>query len=103
MSTQNSLIRLSVLAAGTLLWASASPLLSQTSAPFSFKLDPVILEYINSDLDNNSAKFEEYRDLDDGLRIPWMHLTGESKNGGTELDLQVVNGARDDARYTLGF
>ena len=103
MSIKNSLIRLSVLAAGTLLWASASPLLSQTSAPFSFKLDPVILEYINSDLDNNSAKFEEYRDLDDGLRIPWMHLSGESKDGGTEVDLQVVNGARDDARYTLGF
>jgi MtrB/PioB family decaheme-associated outer membrane protein len=100
MSTKNTLIRLSVLTAGTLLWAGTT---TPLAAQFSFKLDPVVLEYINSDLDSNSAKFEEYRDLDDGFRIPWMHVTGESKNGDTDLDLQVINAVRDDARYSLGF
>ena len=99
MRTNKSLTRLSVLAAGTLLWAGASPLAAQ----FSFKVDPVVLEYINNSIDNNSAKFQEYRDLRDGFRIPWMHLQGESKDGEKELDLQVVNGARQDARYTLTF
>jgi MtrB/PioB family decaheme-associated outer membrane protein len=100
MSTKSSLIRLSLLTAGTLLWTGTT---TPLAAQFSFKLDPVVLEYLNSDINNNSAKFEEYRDLEDGIRIPWMHLTGESKDGATELDLQVVNAVRDDARYTLSF
>jgi hypothetical protein len=32
-----------------------------------------------------------------------MRVNGESKDGETDLDLQVVNGARQDARYTLTF
>jgi MtrB/PioB family decaheme-associated outer membrane protein len=81
----------------------ASPLTAQSPAQFSFKVDPAVLEYINSSVDTSSAKFQEYRDLRDGFRIPWLHLTGESKDGETELDFQVVDGGRQDGRYTLTF
>ena len=103
MSNKISQTRLSILAAGTLLLVGVSPLAAQSSGGFSFRYDPVMVEYINSSIDNNSAKFQEYRDLRDGVRVPWMHVMGESKDGETDLDLKVINGARQDARYTLTF
>jgi len=111
MSKQKSLTRLSILVAGTLLLVGLTPrVMAQSSSPstspstgFSFRFDPVAIEYINSSVDTNSAKFQEYRDLRDGVRVPWMHVMGESKDGETDLDLQVINGGRQDARYTMTF
>ena len=34
---------------------------------FHFYLDPVLLQPFYTDVDNNSAKFEEYRDMDSAM------------------------------------
>src|SRR5436190_16164330 len=70
---------------------------------FSLSLDPVILDGLSNSTDGDDAKFEEYRDLGSGFRIPFLHLLGESKDGNRTLDLSILNGGRNDARYTLEY
>jgi MtrB/PioB family decaheme-associated outer membrane protein len=93
------------LAAGAILWAALSPVAAQETAAksgFSFRLDPLVIEAINKDLDTNSARFEEYRDLDSGFRAA-LRLLGESADGEKNLDLRIVNAGRTDGRYTLNY
>lgn len=68
--------------------------------PFTFRIDPVILQVLETDVDTDSSKFEEYRDLDSGFR-PSFHLVGEG--GERLLDIRAEAIGRDDARYTLGY
>jgi MtrB/PioB family decaheme-associated outer membrane protein len=105
MKSTSSQGKLIALAAGALLWAALSPAAAQDTAAqsgFSFRLDPMVIEAINKDVDNNSARFEEYRDLDSGFRVG-LHLLGQSADGEKNLDLRVVNGGRTDGRYTLTY
>jgi len=69
---------------------------------FSFRVDPLVLGVIRSNVDTDSAKWEEYRDVSSGFVIPRLHLVGEGA-GDRELDFDAVNARRDDARYTLAY
>jgi MtrB/PioB family decaheme-associated outer membrane protein len=99
--------KLTALAAGAILWASLAPLAAQEAAQgeakgFSFNVDPFVLMYMNSDSDTDSAKFMEYRDLEDGV-TGFLRLSGESADGERFLDLNADNIGYDDARYTFGY
>jgi len=67
---------------------------------FSFRVDPLVLGAINADVNTNSAKWEEYRDMSSGFVIPELHMVGEG-SGDRELDFFAENVRREDARYTL--
>src|SRR6185436_7706665 len=101
--------RLTALAAGAYLWASLAPLAAQEAAQgeakakgFSFIVDPFVLTYLSSDNDTGSAKFEEYRDFEDGVTGS-LRVSGESADGERFLDFAADNIAYDDARYRFGY
>src|SRR5215203_2641133 len=99
--------RLTALAAGAIFWASLAPLAAQEAAQaeakgFSFRVDPFVLTYLNSDNYTDSAKFEDYRDLEDGITGS-LRLRGDSADGERYLDLDADNFAYDDARYRFGY
>src|SRR5262245_22805467 len=103
--------RLTALAAGVILWASLAPLAAQEAAQdaaqdeakgFSFRVDPFVLTYLNSDNDTDSAKFEEYRDLEDGVTGS-LRISGESADGERFLDFAADNIAYEDGRYRFGY
>ncbi len=90
-----------------LLLAPLGPLYADSGGsgqgPFSFHLDPVVLEYLSLDQDTNSSKFQEYRDLDSGFRIPLLKAWGESADGNRTIDFTAQNVWRDDARLGLDY
>lgn len=99
--------RLTALAAGVILWASLAPLAAQEAAQgeakgFSFRVDPIVFTYLNSDNDTDSAKFEEYRDFEDGVTGS-LRVSGESADGERFLDFAADNFAYEDARYRFGY
>jgi MtrB/PioB family decaheme-associated outer membrane protein len=73
------------------------------SGAFSFRLDPLVIEVLNVDLDTSSSKFNEYRDIRSGFNLPQLHITGESADGERLLDFHAAHVGRDDARYTLTY
>jgi MtrB/PioB family decaheme-associated outer membrane protein len=76
---------------------------AEATKAFIFHLDPLDFGVQLTDVDNNSAKFEEYRDLKSGFILPKLGLTGESGDGNRTFSLQAENLRRDDARYTLDY
>jgi hypothetical protein len=70
---------------------------------FSLHLDPLIVEGNYLDVDTNSSKFSEYRDLSAGFRVTLMNLTGQSADHGRKFDFQVVNGGKADAFYGMRY
>ena len=82
--------RLATLAAGALLCLSP-------------RLDAAVVEVLDTYRNNDSAKFEEYRNLDSGFRIALLRVMGESADQEKTLDLRLVNAPREDGRYTLGY
>ena len=100
--------RLTALAAGVILWASLAPLAAQEAAQeseakgFSFRVDPFVLTYLNSDNDTDSAKFEEYRDFEDGVTGS-LRISGESADGERFLAFAADNIAYEDGRYRFGY
>src|ERR1043165_4445780 len=99
--------RLTALAAGATLWASLAPLAAQETAQgetkgFSFTVDPLVLTYLSSDNDTDSAKLEEYRDFDNGVTGS-LRVSGQSADGERFLDLDADNIGYDDARYRFGY
>lgn len=77
--------------------------LAEDGGGFSFNLDEIVLETIQTDQDTNSAKFQEYRDLRSGYRIPRLRLSGESADGNRTFDFRADNVDRRDARFTLDY
>lgn len=67
---------------------------------FTFVLDPLVLEVLETDVDTSSSKFEEYGDLGSGFDIPSLHVEGEDENG-RYLEFIGTHLSRQDARYTL--
>jgi MtrB/PioB family decaheme-associated outer membrane protein len=101
---------LSALAAGLLLLAGLAPGAAQETQPaqeqspaqaFSFRVDRLVIGAIDTDVDTESSKFQEYRDLSSGFVLDF-HLTGEG-SGDRTFDLQADKVRRDDARYTLNY
>lgn len=68
-----------------------------------FKLDPAIIEGWFTDVDTDSAKYHEYRDLSSGLTIPTLHLTGQDPEGDRVFSFLAHNVRRRDARYSMDY
>lgn len=90
-----------------LLLAPAGPTFADDGAtgqgPFTFHLDPLVIEGLALDQDTESSKFQEYRDLDSGFRIPLLLLKGASADGDRTLDFRAENVWRDDVRLGLDY
>lgn len=81
------------------------PFLAATAADgqMTFKIDPIVLEVLETDVDTNSAKFEEYRDLGSGFRIPSLVITGVTPDGNRHFEFEGENIAREDSRLGLRY
>ncbi len=100
MNVKLSATRLSPILLAALVVALPLP---AAAGDFNFALESFTTEWLGVSLDNNSSKFEEYRDLDEGFRIPDLKLVGSSSDGQRWLELNIINGTRDDGRYTFGY
>ena len=119
---RNKWLALAALAAGTFLLAAlplaaqeetatgteaAEPTAEQTqeqSTPaedkgFTFTVDPISFGVLESDVNSESSKWEEYRDLGSGFLIPILAVEGRGADDRF-LDFRAENVRRDDARYT---
>ncbi len=76
-------------------------LAAEDEEKFTFRVDEIVLETIQTHVDGNSAKFEEYRDLRSGFRIPSLRIFGESADGDLTFSFRGENIDRRDARYTM--
>lgn len=97
---------LSALATGLLLLAglsSAAAAEDKTQEKgFSFSADPLVIGAISTDVDTNSSKFQEYRDLSSGATLGF-NLLGISGDGERVFNVTGVNVRRDDARYSIEY
>ena len=82
--------------------AGATPA-GTTVAGFRLWLDPLTLGLLETDVDTDSAKFEEYRDLGSGMHFPELGIFGESADGERTLAIRARNIGREDARYGLDY
>ncbi len=90
----------SLILAGSLLVAGASlPAAAEGGGGFKLSLEPLTFGVLETDVDNNSAKFEEYRDLGSGFVIPKLYLEGVSEDGNRYLSFHGKHVLRNDARY----
>jgi MtrB/PioB family decaheme-associated outer membrane protein len=72
------------------------------STGFRLWADPIVLSALETDVDTDSARFQEYRDLGSGFRGA-LRILGESADGNRTMELVADNLSRDDARYTLEY
>lgn len=70
---------------------------------FRFELPALSLEWLETDIDHNSSKFEEYRDLDEGFRFGELLIEGRSADGESGLSFEARNLDRNDAYYNLSY
>ena len=70
---------------------------------FELKLEPIVFEVLESNVDTDSSKFQEYRDLSSGFRLPTLVMTGSGRETDRHLLMVGENIWRDDARMTLGY
>ncbi len=98
---RKTLVVIACLAAGA--WWAWTPAARAASEGFSLHLDPAVMETLWTDVDTNSAKFDEYRDLRSGFRLEKLHIFGEGDKGNRELDVRLQNVGRRDARYDLRY
>lgn len=69
---------------------------------FTFTIDPIVFGIMESTVDTNSAKWQEYRDLSSGFSIPLLNIEGRGA-GDRYLDFHGENVRYDDARYNFGY
>ncbi len=97
-------LRLGTLLAATLLAAGvAGSLRAADGDGFRFWIDPVVVQDMVTEVDTESAKLQEYRDLNPGLQMPKFQLFGESADGQRTLALRLAGVDREDARYQLDY
>jgi MtrB/PioB family decaheme-associated outer membrane protein len=89
--------------AGALLLLALAPAGAQESKGFSLHLEPIVFGVLETDVDSDSAKFEEYRDMSKGFVIPKLRLRGEGDDGNRYLKFRGDKMLRDDARYALEY
>ena len=70
---------------------------------FELFMEPIELEVLNTDQDGNSSKFQEYRDVSSGFRIPTMVIEGYGKTTDRHLSILGENIWRKDARMNLNY
>ncbi|MEO7795133.1 MAG: MtrB/PioB family outer membrane beta-barrel protein, partial [Thermoanaerobaculia bacterium] len=83
----------------------ALPVSAQETASqgFSLHIDPAIVAYESVDVDTDSAKFNEYRDYQDGFLVERLGLHGATADGNHNLSFVATRAGRDDARYAMDF
>ena len=69
---------------------------------FTFTIDPISFGFMEMDVDSESSKWQEYRDLSSGFTIPFLDIEGRGANDRF-LDFQAENVRYDDARYTFAY
>ncbi len=89
----------------SLLPLLAVPLAAQAEANegFHLDLDPLTISYESVDVDTDSAKFNEYRDLEDGFLVEQLTLRGALAGGERRFRFDATRVGRSDARYALGY
>jgi MtrB/PioB family decaheme-associated outer membrane protein len=90
-----------VVFAGSL--ALAAPGLAHKANEFHFHIDPIVFEVLDVDVDTNSSKFNEYRDIQSGFNLPELHIFGDAPDASRSIDLRAEHVMRDDGRYTLSY
>ena len=81
------------------LLATASVAVAQTETPgHGFTLGRIDFGVQTTEVDSDSSKFREYRELPNGPFLPFLRLFGDQK---VRYDVIVENGFEDDARYRL--
>jgi MtrB/PioB family decaheme-associated outer membrane protein len=70
---------------------------------FRLGVDAITFEGIETDVDTDSAKFQEYRDLSSGFNLTHLRVRGEDDKGERFLWIRADNVNRDDARYGLEY
>ncbi len=90
--------------AGFFCLAAAAPAAAQDAAAqgFTFRVDPLVFAVLETDVDTDSAKFEEYRDLGSGF-LASLDVEGESADHNRTFDFAAARIGREDARYTLAY
>jgi MtrB/PioB family decaheme-associated outer membrane protein len=91
-----------ILAGGALLLWGVTAAAAQESG-FKLQLDPLVIGGLETDIDTDSAKFEEYRDFSQGFWLPKLGISGADDKGERWLKFDASNAGRHDARYTLGY
>src|SRR3990170_713053 len=76
--------------------APSTSLAADENKPFRFYVEPFDFEALLTDVDTNSSKFEEYRDMDNGAVFRRFHLVGESGDRNRTFDFDVMNAGRAD-------
>ena len=76
---------------------------SADSTGFSFYLDPVQIDRLWTDVDTNSSKFQEYRDLSSGLRLTHLRFGADTADLKRAFEVQIQNADRDDAFYGIEY
>jgi len=82
----------------TLLFALGAVAAAQEAAPQGFTLGRIDFGVQGTELDTDSSKFREYRELPNGPILSFLRLFGDQK---IRYDVVVENGLQDDARYRL--
>lgn len=91
-----------LLAAGAVLVLAGGALPAHGES-FNLHLAPLVVEGNSLDVDTNSSKVQEYRDLSSGFRVRLLALTGATDDGARLLRFQVVNGGKRDGFYGLSY
>ena len=89
--------------AAILVLSSPSQAQSGSSSGFKLELDPVTIAYESVDVDTESAKFNEYRDLKDGFLLERLNLRGSYAGGDRNFSVTARRAGRDDAFYAFDY
>ncbi len=70
---------------------------------FAMQMDSIRLEVLETDVDTESAKFNEYRDLKSGFRLSDLRISGAGDGGDRTFAFRADDVGRADARYALDY
>ncbi len=73
----------------------------QDGSFFDLELNPFLFEILFTDVDTNSSKFEEYRDMESDALIRKLRLFGELGDPNRTFGFDIENASRADERYTM--
>jgi MtrB/PioB family decaheme-associated outer membrane protein len=88
---------------GSPLAAQDAPATEESGGGFHFEIDPLVIGYESVDVDTDSAKFNEYRDFDDGFLLEELRMLGTMSGGDRSLSFEATRADRHDAFYALDY